>query len=501
MTGAGAPAVAIGGLVHESSTFMVEYLGALGQSAFACHEGTDLLAAFDGTATVTGGYLAACAGAGVEVRPVLHARAEPGPAVEPAALRALLDRLLSGLREAGECDVVLLDLHGAGVAAPDRSIDLAVVREVRALLPNAVIGATMDLHGNVPAELVDHVDVLTGFLEYPHIDAADRSLLVGRIALAAAAGTARPVTRIRRLPMLMPPSPTVAGTPGRELRDLVRRIEARPGVLACSVFHGFPFADTPQAATSVVTVTDGDSPLAQECCDEVAEWLLAQRHRFLDELISPEDAVRQALAGAPGTVVIGDATDNPGCGAAGDSTYLLRALLEVPEPTCLATLWDPDTVAAAAAAGPGARIAVRLGGAHGWASGPPVEAEAVVRTVTDGRIVQTAMRRGKQEEFGRCARLTIGATEVIVASNRRQVFDPEILLLHGIVPQRYRIVAVKSLSHFRAGFADTGRLMVADAPGPTSRRIEDIPRPGPTGELWPMNAPAERPGAPERQRI
>jgi microcystin degradation protein MlrC len=468
---------------------MVEYLGTADLAAFSYHAGADLLAEFTGTATVTGGYLDACAAAGAEVRPAAHARAEPGPAVGPDAYRELEGRLLARLRAAGDCDVVLLDLHGAGVVAPDRSMDVAVLRAVRALLPRAVLAVTMDLHANVPPALLDLADVVTGFHAYPHTDAADRSRLAGELAFAAARGTVTPVLAQRRLPMLLPPSPTVTGSPAAELRALVQEIERRPGVLACTVFHGFPYADTEQAAASVVTVTDGDPALARTCGDEVGDWLMANRERFRTVPRTPEQAVREALDGGPGTVVIGDGSDNPGCGGAGDSTYLLRALLDVPEPTCFATVWDPRTVTEAVAAGVGATLPVRLGGRHDWASGPPVQAEGTVRALTDGVIVQTAMRRGKRADFGVSARITIGTCDVIVASQRRQVLDPEILLLHGCVPERYRIVAVKSVNHFRAGFAGvTDRMLVADAPGPTARTIEHIPREGPTRLLWPMSA-------------
>lgn len=492
MNGGTGPRAVVGGLVHESSTFMVEHLGTAGLSAFSCHAGPDLLAEFTGTATVTGGYLDACAAAEARTRPAFHARAEPGPAVGPDAYRVLEERLLTAVRGAGECEVVLLDLHGAGVVAPDHSLDVAVLRAVREVLPRAVLAVTMDLHANVAPELLRLADVVTGFHEYPHTDAANRSRLAGDLAFAAARGAVAPVVAQRRLPMLLPPSPTVQGAPARELRDLVQAVERRPGVLACTVFHGFPYADTEQAAASVVTVTDGDPRLARTYCDEVADWLYAARERFRTDPLEPEQAVRLARepAGA-GPAVIGDGSDNPGCGGTGDSTYLLRALLEVPEPTCFATVWDPATVAAATAAGVGARVRVRLGGRHGWASGEPVEAEGTVRALTDGSIVQTAMRRGKRAEFGPCARITVGSCDVIVASQRRQVLDPEILLLNGCVPERYRIIAVKSVSHFRAGFAPvSGRMLVADAPGPTARAIERIPRPGPTGRLWPMTVPA-----------
>ncbi|MEV6975935.1 M81 family metallopeptidase [Kitasatospora sp. NPDC093806] len=491
----------VGGLVHESSTFMVEYLGTAGLDAFDRHRGRDMLDEFSGTAAVTGGYLAACAEAGVEAVPALHARAEPGPAVAGETYRQLESELVDAVREAGDCGIVLLDLHGAGVVHPTGSLDLAVLRAVRARLPDAVIAVTMDLHANVAGELVDLADVVTGFHRYPHTDSAERAALAARSAIAAARGEIRPVARFRRVPLQLPPSPTVEGFPGSRLMELAKEVERLPGVLSCTAFHGFPYADTEQAAASVVVVTDGDARLAEECCARLARWLEEHRELFRLDLLEPAEAVRAALESKEGTVVIGDSTDNPGLGAPGDSTHLLRALLAVPEPTCLATLWDPPTVAAAVRAGVGATVPLRLGGRHGWASGPPVEAVGTVRAITDGVVVGTAMRKGNRVDFGTCARVTVGATEVIVASQRRQVLDPEILRLHGIVPERQRVIGVKSSSHFRAGFADVaGLVLVADAPGPTTRRIESIPRSGPSSTLWPMStrAPVQSSGPTER---
>lgn len=482
--------VVVGGLVHESSTFMTEYLGQTGTAAFSCHQGADLLAEFAGTATVTGGYLAACEQAGVTPAPALHARAEPGSVVAPEAYRDLERRLLAALAEAGDrFGITLLDLHGAGVVWPTESLDVAVLRAVRSVLPDTRLVATMDLHGNVTDEIFELADVVVGYQEYPHVDADARARLAAEIAFAAEAGRVRPVTRHQRLGLLLPPSPTIPGAPAAELMELVRSLEKRPGVLACTVFHGFPYADTPQASASVVAIADGDPGLAEECCREVADWLHANRERFRIAPLSPRDAVRLALEPESGTAVIGDGTDNPGCGAAGDSTYLLSALLEVDEPTCFATLWDPEAVRAAAEAGLGAQVRLRLGGRHGWASGPPIDAVGTVLALTDGSVVHTAMRRGKRTEFGPSARIAIGRTDVIVSCERRQVFDPEIFRLHGVDPSRYRIVGVKSLHHFRAGFASiTDRLLVADAPGPASRVIEQIPRTGPTADLWPVLA-------------
>lgn len=484
----------IAGIVHESSTLMVPVAGPTTAADFERHDGDDLVAAFAGTNSVTGGYLAACERLGVAAVPALHARAEPGAAVEPAAFAELDRDLAAALEAAGPVDVALLDLHGAGTLVGGDSLDEAVVRRVRAAFGCGVrIAVTVDLHANLPDALLALVDVVVGFQEYPHVDMASRAGRAAAAVIGQARGERRPVPRGRALPMLLPPSTTDIG-PAALLRDLAREAETEPGVLACTVLHGYPYADTPQACARVLVIGDDDPAPADRAAGRLAGWLWEHREDFLVRPVPPAEAVAEAMAAArgPGPAVIGDATDNPGVGATGDGTFLLRALLCAGTPACLATIHDPATVAAATAAGVGAELNVSLGGGHGAASGPPVCGTATVRALTDGRVVQRALRRGQPLDFGPCARLGIGAVDVVVASHRRQVFDPEILLLHGLVPERFPIVAVKSTHHFRAGFgAVAGRLLVADSPGPLGRDITRPVRLGPTAARWP-NDPAAR---------
>lgn len=489
------PRALIAGIVHESSTYMVDITGPTRRSDFDVHRGSDLVREFTGTNTVTGGYLAACRRLGIEPVPALHARAEPGAAVAPETFLELRTELAQRICASRPVDLVLLDLHGAGALVTGESLDLAVVRLVRELVgPGVPIAVTVDLHANLPTPMVDLLDVLVGFLEYPHTDMAARAELAGTLAIDQARGGLAPEIRMLSLPMLVPPSTTVSG-PGAWLRDLAIEAQAEPGVLACTVLHGYPYADTAHAGTSVVTV--GLGPAADEANRRIARLWWDNRESFRIAPVTPEEAVAAAQAASSRPVVIGDGTDNPGCGATGDSTHLLRALLDSGSRACLATVHDPDTVRRCVSAGAGAEVQVELGGRHGWASGPPVRGAATVHAITDGRVVQRTMRAGKSLDFGLSVRLSMGAVDIVVSSLRRQVFDPEILLLHGAVPERYDVVAVKSVNHFRAGFARVSDvLLVADSPGPLTRQIDTLPRGPATGMLWPMNPRAVFDAAP-----
>jgi microcystin degradation protein MlrC len=469
----------IGGVVHESNTFATDVLGPTRLADFEISAGQELAGRYAGTNTCLGGYLTASADARVPVLPALYARAEPSGAIDWPAYRAIEARFCGLLEPA---DVLLLDLHGAGVIGAGTSLELRLLRAIRTITgPAPTIAVAMDLHGNLPDELPSLADVIVGCHEYPHTDLAERAQRAAWIAR----NFASPVSRLLRLPMVLPPSPTGTG-PAAELRELVKEAEREPGVLACTVFHGFPYADVSQAGTSIVTVTNGATWIADEVNSRLAAWLWRERDRFLCAQIEPAHAV--AWPGAGGPVVIGDAGDNPGGGGCGDGTYLLRSVLDSGVRACFATLCDPDAVTMATRAGLGAVIALDLGGRHGPFSGPPLPVTATVRALTDGKAIRQSVRGGTLADFGPSARLAIGNADVIVATNRLQVFDPGPLLLHGVVPGQYDLIAVKSAHHFRSGFAGIGSdFITADAPGLTTRQIESLPFSGPAAALWPAN--------------
>jgi len=198
-----------------------------------------------------------------------------------------------------------------------------------------------------------------------------------------------------------------------------------------------------------------------------------------------------------GPVVINDTSDNPGGGSPGDSTHLLRAMLDMHlENACYAYIFDPETAAQAHAAGVGATIPVLLGGKTDDLHGTPIAATAYVKCLTDGRFrLTTPMGRGMRVDLGPMARFQIGGLDVLVGSVRQQVLDDEMFLLHGIDVRRYRIVAVKSSSHFRAGYRHLATAIIAaDTPGATTLRLDGFPYQRIRRTIWPLDAAEMRGG-------
>ena len=79
--------------------------------------------------------------------------------------------------------------------------------------------------------------------------------------------------------------------------------------------------------------------------------------------------------------------------------------------------------------------------------------------------------------MGSTALLGIGGIDLIVCTEPTQVFDPAVLAIHGVTAGQYDIVALKSSTHFRAGFEDeSAAIVTADAPGVTSLNLTTYPR-------------------------
>lgn len=482
--------IALGGISHETNTYADAVSGPTDLSRFVVRRGERLLKA-RGTATFMGGFIDACEEIGAEPVATLWAWANPSGTITADAYAALHDELLERLAAALPVDAVALELHGAGVVEGIDDLEGHLGAAVRRLVgPDVPVVAALDLHGNITDTMAEAFDAFFGNQLYPHTDGRER----GHEAVAAVPrildGTWAPLVHVQHLPMLLPPAATDPGEPAAEMNELCRAVEERPGVIDCTVFHGFPYVDVPHVGVHVVVTTHQDRALATACADEVGAWIWENRERFRKEAHSPDSAVqtaRKLVAEGTRPVVINETCDNPGGGSPGDGTHLLRAMLDAElQDAAFGFVADPEVAERAHRAGVGARLDVRLGGKHGDLHGTPIDLSAEVRTLTDGRIVLRHMMKGVLIDLGPSARLRCGGVDVIVTSQPFQTLDAEIFLLHGIDVTRCSVVGLKSSQHFRSGFGHlAGAILTADAPGLTTTQVEVFDHPRAGRPLWP----------------
>jgi microcystin degradation protein MlrC len=169
-------------------------------------------------------------------------------------------------------------------------------------------------------------------------------------------------------------------------------------------------------------------------------------------------------------------TDNPGGGAPGDNTGILRRLVErgVGD-AALGYLWDPLAVELCRSAGQGARFELRIGGKAGRVSGDPIDLEVTV-TALVGDLYQTGLGGGRSA-LGNAAAVRISpGIDLALVSDRCQVFAPDGFTRLGIEPSQKRIVVVKSTNHFYAAFAPiAAEILYAAAPSAMPSDFAAIP--------------------------
>lgn len=408
------------------------------------------------------------------------------------ALRdALLDRLLERLRAAPVLDAVVLVLHGAMIAHgyPDCEGDL--LARVRALVgPRMPVGVLLDLHGNLTPAMTDSGAVLIACKEYPHTDYLARAQELHAILTRMAQGGCRPGVATRRVPML-----GLFGTgdgPMRAFVDRVTALEAEPGLLSISLMHGFPWSDTGATAAAVIVYYDRDAhghARADGIAATLADEFFALRTLGAKTLLPVAAAVDACLApGAPGLCVLADGSDNPGGGAASDSTFVLRELLERGvRDAAVGMIWDPLAVRLATDAGVGAEIALRIGGKVGPGSGNPLDVRATV-TAVRADACQHGLAGELSEPLGDAVAIRVDGIDVVLNSIRQQVFSPECFTALGIDLASKRLVAVKSTRHFRARFDPiAGRTVFCDAPGALNSDLARLPYAHLRRPVWPLD--------------
>jgi microcystin degradation protein MlrC len=297
--------------------------------------------------------------------------------------------------------------------------------------------------------------------------------------LRALRGEIAPAMAIEVLPLLIPASPSRL-EPARTINEHCHRWEREPGMIDCTFLHGFSQTDIPEAGVTAVAIAERDVTLARRAARAVAMEIWARREAFQSKFPQPDEAVAQAVGAAAdgGPVIINELSDNPGGGAPGDGTHLLRAMLAARlTDSAFGTLYDPEVAASAHRAGVGATLRVRLGGKHDRLHGDPLDLEGYVKTLADGTFrLTTPMGRGRPVELGKTARLVAGGLDIVVASRRTQVLDPGPFLLHGIDVTRCRIVGLKSSAHFRAGYEGLAKAIVTtDPPGLSTSNLGSFP--------------------------
>jgi len=470
--------IAIGGFQHETNTFApskadyaaFEHGGGWPAASF----GASVLSAVQGANIPAEGAIQALRAAGHELVGTAWAAASPSAHVTEDAFERITKKIIEGIEQNLPLDGVYLDLHGAMVSEKFDDGEGEILRRVREAVGARVpVVASLDLHANVTAAMMRHVDGMVAYRTYPHVDMADTGARAARLLDQTLKAGRRMTGAFHQLDYLTGiPSQCSFIEPCRSIYQELSRIEDRTGT-TLSFTPGFAMADFADCGMSVFGFSF-DEVETRKAVEQLRRIVADSEKDFALELHAPGDAVKRARErGEPGRpVVLADTQDNPGAGGNGDTTGLLRELIrQDAKDAVLGLLVDKDAAQRAHEAGQGRTLAFSLGGKSGIENDSPLQGEFAVERLGDGRFTCTGpMFKGFRMQLGPMALLRSRAApgvRVALASRKAQAADQEMFRHLGIEPRTQRVLGLKSSVHFRADFEPIAKeVLVVKAPGP-----------------------------------
>jgi len=446
--------LAIAGFSLESVTFLPDTTG-VAEFEHTVKRGPAVIDGLRGSNTAAGGFISVCDAEGVETLGLVYTDCGAAAAASDEAYAkytAEIVERLTAVRD--EVDGLLIHLHGALATPSERVADAGVLRAIRAAVgPAFPIGVGMDLHGNLGQAVIDAATVVCGYHNSPHTDMGTTGERTARILIDMLHGRVRPVMAIAK-PGVMLPSIFTA-TALHPLADIMKQARAwerrEPKVLDVTVFCGFAYADVPDCGMGVVVVTDGDDALAARVSRDLSnQCRLLRHHLFKRELVhGVADGVDKALA-------IAEEASKPVCllehaDRMNDSTYALRELLDRGVTGVMAPfMWDPEVARQCVAAGEGATVTVDLCGKSSTKAGGPLTVTAKVLYAGHKKFpISGPLKTGMLMDLGPTAVLDLGGIVVSVVSVQWSAIDRDCFDQFGFDPADFRIVLLRSKTHFR----------------------------------------------------
>jgi microcystin degradation protein MlrC len=474
------PRIAVAGFMHESNSFNPSKTTLADYGIQEPAAGNEVLQQWRRSSTEMAGFLQGAEEAKLDIYPIFLANATPKGPLTDECYNTIFNRILAKLKAAPKLDGLYLALHGAMVVESYPHGDEETVRRMRAHFgPNFPIVVTHDYHANVSPEIVRLTTVLITYKQNPHLDTKDRGAQAARLMGRIVRGEVKPTQAVVNPPMIYNIIfQNTYAPPYKPITDETIRLEqTNPRILAASAPGGYQYADVSFVGPAVIVATDNDPALAKREAQRIADMLWATRDRIKLNIPDPAGAVRMAKAASKFPVALMDTGDNIGGGSAGDSTFLLDELIRQKAEGWVVVIADPAAVQTAVKAGIGGGFDMAVGGKTDNMHGKPVRVRGRVRSIHDGRYIETAVRHGggRYHEMGLSAVIEAeGSTReipniLIVTTKRSSPNSLHQLVSCGVYPERMKILTVKGTIAPRAAYEPIAAQIIAvDSPGATA---------------------------------
>ena len=429
------PRIAIAGLGIESSTFSPAQTT---EEAFHAQQSMEIMAHYPFLKPESRNRLRA------KWFPALRGKSLPGGIVTRNSYESLMKKMLDQLKKNLPYDGLFFDIHGAmsvvGLDDPEGDM-ITRIREV--VGKETLISTSMDLHGNVSKRLAHQSDLITCYRMAPHEDAIiSKQRALENLLDRLENGKGKPPYKAWiPVPILLPGEKTSTRIePGKSLYAKVPEAEAKAGIIDAAIWMGYPWADEPRNH-GVVMVTGDDHKAVVENAEHLAQyyWDVRNEFAFVAPTTSFEESMALALKSKNKPFIISDMGDNPTAGGAGDVTWTLKEILNIPvfqsttgPELIYASIPGPDFLTKALEAGEGAVVTGSVGAMEDDRYSGPIMLTAKILAIRKGDV-HAAVEVVAQ----------VGSVKVIVTQKRKPYHYEKDFTQLGLKPRNTDILVVK----------------------------------------------------------
>lgn len=413
----------------------------------------------------------------IETVPLVHAKSMSGGPVDSVFYQHIKKTILEGIEAQPRVDGIYLSMHGAmgvqGMFDPEGDI----IEAVRDLVgPEVPIAVSFDLHANVTQRRAACADIIIGYKTNPHRDHSKTGYRSGDLLIRTMRGEIEPVMVVNKMPLLKGGGMNIDLIPPfRKIFRSMKKMEREDDVLSVSFFPVHLWIDEPELGYTTIAITDGKRELGQQKADEIADMAWAVRDVPQPAGNTPEEAIeiarKKRFARRFGTTVFCDVSDAVGTGTPGESTWILKALLEKGgDLTSYLTMRDEQAASEAWQFEVGETVNLSLGGKIDTVYNQPVQysGEIIFKEETSYGKTLIIKHDGIHVVL---AELPIASRYMSDYTNLGlSLWKADIAVVKNLFPFRYRYILVnrKTVNVITPGFSNTD---------PFGLNYQHIPRP------------------------
>lgn len=444
---------------------------------FRIYSGEDIFTAYRETKTELAGAFDVFDEDGrIEIVPTVAADCVSGGPIATPDLDRLLNEIEQSVREQTDIDAAYICLHGAMAGADEGDPEGRLLQNLRAILGDIPLVASLDLHCVLTGRMIEHADILVPYHTYPHTDHYETGQRAARNLIGLLDGKSKPTVARVELPMLVRGDEllTASGRFGEAIR-MCQDVEASETGLAAGVIIGNAFTDVPALQSNVLVTTNDDAEAAREAAERIGKFMWEHRALFQAQLTSLDESIRLANK-TDGLVVFSDAADATASGASGDSNAIFKGLVDSGfSKRALIPIVDQLIVDVAFEKGVASSFQTLVGGTRdpGRFKQNQFFTQVSVKSLHDGKF---AYENGTIGNGGRVAVVVAGSITLLVTERPVYVVGQRVFQEHGLNPADFDLVVVKSPNGFRTWYESVAALIVpVDVPGSTSANLKSLP--------------------------